>query len=130
VNRVETTTGGASAAYGTDAVAGVVNFYLDTGFDGLKVGLQTGATAEGDGDGYEFWVTYGTDIGENGHLIVSGERFEQDGIIGYQGRDWYQSWRLLRDANDMDLVRPNVVSAGRRTSTAARYSRSSATSRT
>ena len=110
VNRVETTTGGASAAYGTDAVAGVVNFFLDTGFDGLKLGLLTGSTAEGDGDASEFTVAFGTDIGDNGHLLVSAERFEQDGIFGYGGRDWFQSWGLIPDASGMNLIRPNVVS--------------------
>lgn len=108
ISRVETTTGGASAAYGTDAVAGVVNFYLDTNFDGLKFGAQTGATMESDGDATEFSVTYGTDIGENGHLILSGERFEQDGIFGYEGRDWYQAWGLI-PINGVNQIRPNVI---------------------
>lgn len=110
VNRVETTTGGASAAYGSDAVAGVTNFLLDTEFEGIRLGLQTGSTSEGDGDSNEFSVAFGTDIGENGHLLVSGERFEQDGIFGYQGRDWYQAWGLIPDATGMNLIRPNVIS--------------------
>jgi iron complex outermembrane recepter protein len=37
VQRVEVLTGGSAAVYGSDAVAGVVNFILDTKFDGLKV---------------------------------------------------------------------------------------------
>ena len=37
LKNVETVTGGASASYGTDAVAGVVNFMLDTKFEGVKV---------------------------------------------------------------------------------------------
>ena len=40
LSSVETTTGGASAAYGSDAVAGVVNFILDTDFTGLEVSAQ------------------------------------------------------------------------------------------
>ncbi len=40
VKRVEVLTGGASAIYGSDAVAGVVNFILDTSFTGLKIDLQ------------------------------------------------------------------------------------------
>ena len=39
VERVDVVTGGASAAYGSDAVAGVVNFVLDTKFEGLKISL-------------------------------------------------------------------------------------------
>ena len=41
ISRVETVTGGASASYGTDAVAGVVNFILDTEFDGFKLHSQS-----------------------------------------------------------------------------------------
>ena len=44
VRRVDVVTGGASAAYGSDAVAGVVNFILDTNFEGLKGSLTAGET--------------------------------------------------------------------------------------
>ena len=40
IDRVEILTGGASAAYGSDAVAGVVNFWLDDDFQGLKLDFQ------------------------------------------------------------------------------------------
>jgi outer membrane receptor protein involved in Fe transport len=43
IQRVEVLTGGAAAVYGSDAVAGVVNFILDTKFNGLKVEGQIGA---------------------------------------------------------------------------------------
>ena len=43
IKRVEVLTGGAAAVYGSDAVAGVVNFILDTHLDGLKVEGQVGA---------------------------------------------------------------------------------------
>jgi outer membrane cobalamin receptor len=52
LERVETVTGGASAAYGTDAVAGVVNFILDSDFTGLETHLQAGETSRGDLDNY------------------------------------------------------------------------------
>jgi len=42
VKRVDILTGGASATYGADAVAGVVNFILDTDFEGFKGGIQFG----------------------------------------------------------------------------------------
>jgi len=42
VKRVDVLTGGASATYGADAVAGVVNFILDRDFEGVKVGLMGG----------------------------------------------------------------------------------------
>ncbi len=40
VKRVDVLTGGASTVYGSDAVAGVVNFIMDTDFDGVRGGLQ------------------------------------------------------------------------------------------
>ena len=71
---VETVTGGASASYGTDAVAGVVNFLLDTEFDGFKTHGQTGATEYGDGETWEAGFAFGTDITERLHIIGSVSR--------------------------------------------------------
>lgn len=110
IERVETVTGGASAAYGTDAVAGVVNFILDTDFTGFRTHLQGGATSEGDGDNYEVSIAFGTEIGERGHVLVSAETFDQDGIFSYEGRDWYKAWGTVPDANGVLRIRPNVVS--------------------
>lgn len=50
VERIEVLTGGASAIYGSDAVAGVVNVVLRENFEGNQVRLQVGTTAEGGGD--------------------------------------------------------------------------------
>jgi outer membrane receptor protein involved in Fe transport len=77
---VETVTGGASASYGTDAVAGVVNFILDTEFTGLKAHAQLGETRYGDGRTYELGATFGADIGARGHLIASIERSKTEAI--------------------------------------------------
>src|ERR1700682_3012819 len=49
VQNVEVITGGASAAYGSDAVAGVVNFKLRPNFSGLELNYQHGGTTQGDG---------------------------------------------------------------------------------
>ena len=43
IERVETITGGASAVYGADAMAGVVNFILKKDFEGVDMDFQTGA---------------------------------------------------------------------------------------
>lgn len=50
VERIEVLTGGASAIYGSDAVAGVVNIVTRKHFDGNQLRLTTGTTAEGGGD--------------------------------------------------------------------------------
>ena len=110
ISRVETVTGGASAAYGTDAVAGVVNFILNTDYTGMEVNAQGGITSRGDGANYKFSAAFGTDIGEHAHIQLSAERFHQDGIFSYKGRDWYKAWGTIPDSNGMLLIRPHVVS--------------------
>ena len=91
VQRVDIVTGGASAAYGSDAVAGVVNFVLDTRFTGLKAAIQGGITERGDNDNYKVSLTGGIDIGERLHLVASASHYKQAGIENYRDRDWFQS---------------------------------------
>jgi len=94
IRNVQTVTGGASAAYGTDAVAGVINFILDTDYIGTKVKAQMGTTSRSDGDNHEFGVTHGMDIGANGHLLVNLDSFRQDEIRSLksmQDRPWFKS---------------------------------------
>lgn len=70
VERIEILTGGASAIYGSDAVAGVVNIVLRNSFEGQYVRGQVGSTAEGGGD--EFRGEYvGGKTGERWSLIYA-----------------------------------------------------------
>jgi iron complex outermembrane receptor protein len=96
IKRVDTVTGGASAAYGSDAVAGVVNFVLDTKFNGFKATVQDGQTSRGDNKNAELSATFGRNLGEHTHIILSGEHYGEDPIYTYNGRNWYQSWGLLQ----------------------------------
>lgn len=80
LERVEVVTAGASAAYGSDAVAGAVNYILDNDFSGIKAEASTGISKYGDAFNYRVGVAGGFDIGSRGHLIVSAERFETNGI--------------------------------------------------
>jgi iron complex outermembrane receptor protein len=59
VKRVDIVTGGASAAYGSDAVAGVVNFVLDTTFEGVKGEIQGGIAERGDYANYKIELAVG-----------------------------------------------------------------------
>ena len=114
IRSVETTTGGASAAYGSDAVAGVVNFTLDTDYTGLEFSAQGGITDNGDGENYEVSASYGTDWGGGrGHLLLSGEFYKQNGIFSYKGRNWYQAWGTFGAGSEEDPYRfvPQTVSA-------------------
>ncbi len=113
IQSVEAVTGGASAAYGTDAVAGVVNFILDTDFTGLTGHAQYGITDRGDNENWESGIAFGTDIGERAHLLFSAERYEQDGVFTYEDRDWYQQYGIVSGAagEPARLVRPGVTSS-------------------
>lgn len=60
IERVEIVSGGASAVYGSDAVAGVVNFRLRQSFEGVELGGFYGRTERGDGDQWDVNLTAGT----------------------------------------------------------------------
>lgn len=81
VERLEVVTGGASAAYGSDAVAGAVNVILNKNLQGIKAQIDYGVTDEGDGDNYHFALAGGSAFaGGRGHFILGGEYARQDGI--------------------------------------------------
>ncbi|MET0292041.1 MAG: TonB-dependent receptor, partial [Steroidobacteraceae bacterium] len=92
---VEVTTGGGSAAYGSDAVSGVVNFLLDTQFTGVKAGLQGGVTERGDNENLKASVAGGLSLGERAHLIGSLEYYDAKTIPSITSRDWFESWALV-----------------------------------
>jgi iron complex outermembrane receptor protein len=82
IERVEVVTGGASASYGSDAVAGVVNFITNKKFEGFKANVQGGITTYGDDAQGNFQAAYGTSFLDGKlHVIASGEYYHSDGII-------------------------------------------------
>ncbi len=82
IERVDVVTGGASAAYGSDALSGVVNFVLDTDFTGFKSELSGGITDYGDAPQYKINATYGTPFaGGRGHFLLSGEHSWENGLL-------------------------------------------------
>jgi len=80
VQRVDVVTGGASAAYGSDAVAGVVNFVLDNRFEGLKGSAEIGISTYGDNRTVRATLSGGTSFAERGHLVLSGEYVRANGV--------------------------------------------------
>lgn len=70
IERVEVLKDGASAIYGADAVAGVVNIITKKSFDGAQLGIRYGETFEGDGEETAFDLTWGI-RGERGSLMAS-----------------------------------------------------------
>lgn len=92
IRGMEVVTGGASAAYGSDAVAGVVNFLLDTEYTGIKGKAQGGITSRGDNENFEVSLSAGHPIGERTHVLFSADYLKSAAIENYKGRDWYQNW--------------------------------------
>ncbi|MBA3929327.1 MAG: TonB-dependent receptor [Xanthomonas sp.] len=91
IERIEVLSGGASAIYGSDAVAGVVNVIMKTNFEGDQFNLRVGTTTMGGGDsGRLQWV--GGKIGERASLTYAFEILEREAIYGRQ-REFMDSYR-------------------------------------
>jgi outer membrane receptor protein involved in Fe transport len=89
VKRSEVVTGGASAAYGADAVAGVVNLILDKDFTGLKTDLSAGVSGHGDAVNYSASIAGGTEFaGGRGHIIAGLEYQNEQGVGICDNRDY------------------------------------------
>jgi len=93
VQRIDVVTGGASAAWGSDAVAGVVNFVLDKKYTGLKAVAQAGVSGRGDMGNQRLGAAFGTGFSDDrGHLLASVEYFNTSGLLRNQrkiGRGGY-----------------------------------------
>jgi iron complex outermembrane receptor protein len=89
IDRTEIVTGGASAAYGSDAVAGVVNLILKSDLDGIRTQLQYGQTEEGDGENLLAGFAMGTPFaGDRGHVTFALEYEDNKGVGDCYTRDW------------------------------------------
>lgn len=88
LERVDVVTGGNSAVYGSDAIAGVVNFVLKQDFDGLALNAQGGVSTYGDrGQGYVSAV-WGRNFDEGrGNFVFAGE-YSHANPIYYRDRDF------------------------------------------
>lgn len=101
LERVDVVTGGSSAVYGSDAVAGVVNFILKRNFEGLSLKGQGGISSRGDRGSYFVSGTWGTNFNDGrGNVAVSAEYAksqplyfrDRDSLTGaYSGRCQFQT---------------------------------------
>lgn len=81
IKDVQVVTGGASAVYGSEAIAGVVNFILDDKFEGLRFHGQGTISDEGDSGRYLASVTAGTAFADGrGHIVVNGSYDRDNGL--------------------------------------------------
>jgi iron complex outermembrane recepter protein len=89
IQRVDVVTGGASAVYGSDAVAGVVNFILDKHFNGIEAVAQGGDSGHSDDESYRVGLAAGSDLfDKRGHFEFSLEQYNSNGIPNNQSRPY------------------------------------------
>lgn len=94
VERVEVVTGGASSAYGSDAVTGVVNFILNKKMEGVRISGDIGLTDKGDGFNYSGSIAGGKSFADGrGHALFNLEIAHQDGIFSVDPND--RPWNHL-----------------------------------
>ncbi|HWK54819.1 MAG TPA: TonB-dependent receptor [Hyphomicrobiales bacterium] len=96
---VDVVTGGASAAYGADAVGGVVNFVLDREFEGLRVNASYGQHEGGVGKSNQLDIAGGASLLDGRlHIIASGQSQEVDEVpANWHRLDNYQFWGHIRN---------------------------------
>lgn len=137
LKRIEVVSGGASSIYGSDAVAGVINFITDTTFEGVTLSASLGAyvhrnrssaaTAVAqagyvvptgttvDGWAREVTLQAGTRLGDRGHLVAYGTFRQVDGVLQRQ-RD-YSACGLSRLRTSDD----SLICLGSSTTAPARF---------
>jgi len=81
IERIDVLTVGGAVAYGSDAIAGVVNYIMKDDFEGMRLSTRVGQTDRGDGAEMAFRGTYGTNFAEGrGNVFVHADYSTNDGI--------------------------------------------------
>ncbi|MGC4252090.1 MAG: TonB-dependent receptor [Sphingobium sp.] len=107
IERVDVVTGGASASYGSDAVAGVVNFVTNKNFQGFKANFMGGLSDYNDNETMMVQMAAGHNFLDNRlHIQVSGEYSKERGVgggnlgvdcdAGPSGRCWFKQTTMLQ----------------------------------
>lgn len=81
LKQVEVLRDGASSQYGSDAIAGVINFVLKDDSTGGSIEAKYGSTYDGDGDNYRFGANFGLPLGDQGFFNVTAEYGETEGTV-------------------------------------------------
>ena len=73
IGNIEVLRDGAAAQYGSDAIAGVVNFILKENREGGSISVDMGEYGEGDGQSVNVQANIGLPLGDSGFISISGE---------------------------------------------------------
>ena len=98
IERVEVLTGGASAVYGSDAVAGVVNFVLKDDFEGVSFNVMTEQTEEGDAELTSVDLTIGGNIADGrGNVVINAQYTDRSDL--FQGDRGFANFAQFDDTD-------------------------------
>ncbi len=105
VERIDILTGGASSLYGSDAIAGVVNFLYRTDFEGIEASAQAGITEEGDDERFQLNLTTGANFANgDGNIMVHLGYSKENGVLSRDREntevDDYDTFALFGDDPD------------------------------
>jgi len=110
IERVEVISGGASAVYGSDAIAGATNFILKKNFNGVEFDAQYGISEQGDTESGAFNVTMGSDLADGrGNVVIWAGFNDRDGLgkgerefseQAVSGTSYFPSGHLFAAANN------------------------------
>lgn len=124
LERVDIVTAGASSAYGSDAVAGVVNFVLDHKFSGVKGVAQVGRSQRGDNEQHRFGIATGFDVLDAGHLLLSAELYKHEGMLRSERTSGRQNYTFAGNTGigaPGSITNPLVVYSGVTQNIASEY---------
>jgi len=112
VERIETIAGGASAVYGSEAIAGVVNFIMKKEQEGLELDVQAGISEESDGEEFRAGFNWGSKFLDGRlNVLIGGEYALQD-LIMQRDRE-----ELFPGVRRNTLVTPQTLLPQSRTNT-------------
>jgi iron complex outermembrane recepter protein len=113
VDRIDTVTGGASAAYGSGAIAGVVNVFLNNKLEGVKIDGDFYETSHSDARDRHIGAAYGHGLFEDRvHFVIGGEYEKQDSLGCIDARTWCAQNAGLYSISSTAGAAPGVTAYG------------------
>jgi iron complex outermembrane recepter protein len=106
IERVDIVTGGASAVYGSDAIAGVVNFITKQNFEGIQLDATGTQYTKGDGLTQQYQLTMGSSLADDkGNIVLSLGYANREAVL--QGDREYSTYNVDPSAGDTPISDPS-----------------------
>ena len=111
VERVEVSTGGSSAVYGSDALAGVVNFILNDDFEGVEIGANAGMSGLRDAGEWAVDITAGGNFaGGRGNAVIFASYLNRESLLGdqraFSSNSTFPSSRIPNGSMENNVLNP------------------------